>query len=538
MRDYYTLFHLTKEFQHLLGTVLVECFTQERNSLYLQFYDGEHISTLQFSAEPNLEALFLRKNFAKARSNYKDLFQELIGQKCCQVDLLEGERIVVFRFLSYELWFVLFGGPKTNCFVIDQERKIVSSFLSPKNYIGKNPEEVLTRKTNAESTTVLEFLRQKKYLGQEIARYFCQTHQIDCKKLLNDLTSAEFNELTKLADNFIVEIKNSKNFYAYFQNNKFFVSATEISSLSPLCKFFAPSEAVLYCYVNTLKYLQAKERYKELFNALDFKFKYLKKEIEEAQKIENIEKLIAEYQKFADLLISQPNLNKKGLKEIELFDFDGNLIKIPLKEELDIKQNAENYYQKIKKLRAKITTMEKIEAKHLQDFESIKNALDSLKKMTNYFEIAEFEKKYESLIKSIEKQKPHEEKISPFRSYLISEGAIIFVGRSARENEELTFGFARPNDYWFHARGVAGSHCVLKYSKGKVPPKDIIEKCAQIAAYFSKARNSDYVPVSYTQRKYIRKPKKTETGTVVLMKEDVIFVEPKPPEELNKYDNN
>ncbi|MFN3307356.1 MAG: NFACT RNA binding domain-containing protein, partial [Candidatus Kapaibacteriota bacterium] len=97
--------------------------------------------------------------------------------------------------------------------------------------------------------------------------------------------------------------------------------------------------------------------------------------------------------------------------------------------------------------------------------------------------------------------------------------------------------FARPNDYWFHTRTASGSHCVLRMSGGKSPTKEIIEKAAQIAAYFSKARNSDYVPVSYTQRKFVRKAKRGETGSAVLIREDVIFVEPKKPEAIEFEQN-
>jgi len=71
----------------------------------------------------------------------------------------------------------------------------------------------------------------------------------------------------------------------------------------------------------------------------------------------------------------------------------------------------------------------------------------------------------------------------------------------------------------------------LKLSKGKMPSKELIERAAQIAAYFSKARNSKFVPVSYTQRKYVRKPKGAPAGTVLLEREEVIFVTPKIPDE-------
>jgi predicted ribosome quality control (RQC) complex YloA/Tae2 family protein len=90
--------------------------------------------------------------------------------------------------------------------------------------------------------------------------------------------------------------------------------------------------------------------------------------------------------------------------------------------------------------------------------------------------------------------------------------------------------FAKPNDLWLHARGSAGSHAVLKMEKEEKPPKYILQKAASITAYYSQAKNAKYVPVAYTFKKYVRKPKGANPGSVVLSKEDVIMAEPKLPE--------
>jgi len=104
------------------------------------------------------------------------------------------------------------------------------------------------------------------------------------------------------------------------------------------------------------------------------------------------------------------------------------------------------------------------------------------------------------------------------------------VGRSNRENDEITFHVAAPSDMWLHAQQVPGSHVILK-SRGAPgnPPARILEMAAAIAAYFSKAKHSSVVPVIYTQRKYVRKPRGAPAGTVVCDREKTVFVEPSLP---------
>jgi hypothetical protein len=119
---------------------------------------------------------------------------------------------------------------------------------------------------------------------------------------------------------------------------------------------------------------------------------------------------------------------------------------------------------------------------------------------------------------------------TPFRRYPLSDEWFVLVGRSNRENDELTFHAAAPTDWWLHAQHVPGSHVVLK-SRGNpgAPPPAILEKAAAVAAHFSKARHSGLVPVIYTQRKYVRKPRGARPGQVVCEREKMIMVEPGLP---------
>ncbi len=123
-------------------------------------------------------------------------------------------------------------------------------------------------------------------------------------------------------------------------------------------------------------------------------------------------------------------------------------------------------------------------------------------------------------------------KREPFHRFNLDSGSVILVGKSARGNDQLTFGHARPGDYFFHARGVEGAHTILRPNipRKQRPGKDEIRIAAAVAAYFSKARKQRNVPVSYTQRKYLKKNKKGKPGAVIMMREEVVFVDPALPD--------
>jgi len=104
----------------------------------------------------------------------------------------------------------------------------------------------------------------------------------------------------------------------------------------------------------------------------------------------------------------------------------------------------------------------------------------------------------------------------------------VLVGRTARENDEVTFDFAAPDDFWFHVADYSGSHVVVRNpNKDKDLEESVLVKAAQLAAFFSQARNSSRVEVHYTKRKHVSKPRRAKPGLVRLIEFKSIKVEPK-----------
>ena len=122
-------------------------------------------------------------------------------------------------------------------------------------------------------------------------------------------------------------------------------------------------------------------------------------------------------------------------------------------------------------------------------------------------------------------------KLQP-RRLKTAEGWDVLIGRTSEGNDYLTHHLARPEDYWFHVGGgVSGSHVVLRRGKGKnEPSKQTIEEVAAWTAFYSQARTAGKVPVSYTRKKYVRKPRGGKAGLAMIEREKTVMVKPKEPE--------
>jgi predicted ribosome quality control (RQC) complex YloA/Tae2 family protein len=116
--------------------------------------------------------------------------------------------------------------------------------------------------------------------------------------------------------------------------------------------------------------------------------------------------------------------------------------------------------------------------------------------------------------------------------YPLAEGWVVLAGKTDLDNDVLSLKTAGPNDWWFHVRGMPGSHVILVGSRDEEPSNELLLQAAAVAAYHSKARDGGTVPVSATRARYVSKPRGAKAGTVTIRKEIVFKVRPgipKPP---------
>jgi predicted ribosome quality control (RQC) complex YloA/Tae2 family protein len=113
------------------------------------------------------------------------------------------------------------------------------------------------------------------------------------------------------------------------------------------------------------------------------------------------------------------------------------------------------------------------------------------------------------------------------RSFISSDGLAILVGKTGKDNDTLTLRVAKSHDFWFHVARYGGSHVVLRNpEKLTNPPRQSLLEAAQLAAYFSQARNASKVEVHFTQRRFVSKPKGAKPGLVRLRDYRSITVRP------------
>ncbi|MEO0216898.1 MAG: NFACT RNA binding domain-containing protein [candidate division WOR-3 bacterium] len=237
------------------------------------------------------------------------------------------------------------------------------------------------------------------------------------------------------------------------------------------------------------------------------KLKRLKEKLEELGKIED-------YRIFGELLLMNATQVKKGMDRIMVFNpYTQRDIEINLDPAKSVQENAQEYFKRYKKLKRGLPIVQR----QIQEIEERISRLKSGEEV--------IKEKRVQVTRPVFEQK----EVLPFKEFILPSGARVYVGKSAESNMLLTFKYARPDDYFFHVRGYEGAHTLLRTETKKTLKREDIEMAASIAAYFSKAKKQKRVPVSYTQRKYLKKNKKGKLGSVILMREDVIFVDPKLP---------
>jgi predicted ribosome quality control (RQC) complex YloA/Tae2 family protein len=120
--------------------------------------------------------------------------------------------------------------------------------------------------------------------------------------------------------------------------------------------------------------------------------------------------------------------------------------------------------------------------------------------------------------------KPAQAPRKPHRTFVAAHGARVLVGRGGEDNDELTLKIARPHDLWVHAKNRTGAHVIVPLEKNASCPSDLLVDAALLAAHFSDARGEGTVEIQYTPRRYLRKPKGSAPGFVVVDREKVLVL--------------
>ena len=191
------------------------------------------------------------------------------------------------------------------------------------------------------------------------------------------------------------------------------------------------------------------------------------------------------------------------------------MITIPLNGDLSASENAKKYfdrYGKLKRTYEALTELVRETKAEIDHLESIATALDIAVLEEDLVQIKEELTDF-GYIRKKRNEKRAKSKSKPFH-YISSDGFHMYVGKNNFQKDELTFQFSSGSDWWFHAKGMPGSHVIVK-TDGKELPDATFEEAGKLAGYYSKGKNSEKVEIDYLQRKHVKKPNGSAPGFVV-----------------------
>lgn len=247
-------------------------------------------------------------------------------------------------------------------------------------------------------------------------------------------------------------------------------------------------------------------------NALERNRKKYDLQFKQIRDTENRDK----YKVYGELIHTYGYHLEEGAKKLEAMNYYTNeMITIPLDPQKSAIDNAKKYFEKYNKQKRTFEALTELiqETKdEITYLESVSNSLDIALSEDDLIQIKEELTEAGFIRRKYTKKK---EKIlsKPFH-YISSDGYHIYVGKNNLQNEELTFHFAVGNDWWFHAKGVPGSHVIVKTNGDELPDRTF-EEAGRLAAYYSKNRGAEKVEIDYVEKKHVKKPNGSKPGFVV-----------------------
>jgi predicted ribosome quality control (RQC) complex YloA/Tae2 family protein len=243
------------------------------------------------------------------------------------------------------------------------------------------------------------------------------------------------------------------------------------------------------------------------------------------------------YRQQADLLMAHLQDWQPGMKSITLADFDsGNPVAIALEPEKNAIQNAQSLYKRAGKLKRARGAVEPLLASVQQEIEYLEQVEAAIAQIDNYQtpeDLEALKEIREELIGQDYIEEPeygrrsaNDASSTNFHRYRTPSSFELLIGRNNRQNDYLTFRLAGDYDLWFHAQEIPGSHVLMRVEPGAVPDEADLQFAADLAAYYSRSRQSDQVPIVYTQPKHVYKPKGAKPGIALYKQERIIWGNP------------
>lgn len=533
---------------YLLKGVIEESYSQKKNEqiIVIKSASGK-ILELILSADALFPFIILRPAQKRARLS-TTVMPDLIGKTITQITISDMDRILSFSFAETdEIFKCQFFRHQTNFFLINRNNIIKNAFKHQKKYSHMTFQIAESKKIDPLKISSDElfhtvevfpdlpfsqFLKKNVlYISPLVSQEMTLRTQLNFDVFLKDLNHSELNFFLSELQKFILHCLSDAP-RVYLDNNHpvcFALSELHLYRNYSYQIFETINDALIFYIFNRLKSDRQQKQIERIQTLIDKKLRQLDEFIGQLSQFPDEQLQRKNFQKMGELLLAHLNRIPAGVGSVEvpdLFDIQQKPLRISLDPTLSPQENAERYFQKAREVSTKIRKRKE----KLKFLQQQKKQIIHLKEAISHQPDTKNLQRIEQKLVELHLMQTDEEKMReiyrPYRQYFY-ENWEIWVGKNARDNDQMTFKSAHKEDLWLHAQGVSGSHVIIrKVPHQQDPPKSVLEYAARLAATYSHARHSTYVPVIYTRVKYVRKPRGSEPGVVIPERTKSIFVEP------------
>lgn len=545
---------------NLVGGRISKISMPEENELIFTIKNNAKTYRLFISASASLPLIYLtdiNKPAPKVAPAFLMLLRKYIGSaKITNIFQMGLERILCFELehlnelgdLSRKKMYVEIMGKHSNIIFTDENNKIIDSIkrisanmsslrevLPGREYFL--PKELQKKELlNIELKEFTEILKSKEYpLSKSIYMNFAGISPLIAEEIIIraslssqsscvSLSELEYTHLFHTIENLLEDI-NTHNFnpniiykgeealefssirlFSYKNESYNEVDYTSVSKM--LYDYYYAREVFL---LNRQKSFDLRKIVNTALERASKKYDLQEKQLQDADKKDI-------YRVYGDLLNTYGYSLKGGESSFTAENFydNNNEITIPLDKNKSAKENAKKYYDKYAKLSRTTKALSEEILKTKSDIEHLQSIQTALEVSSDDESLSQIRQELVDFgyIKKHSSSKKQKITSHPYH-YISSDGYDIYVGKNNYQNEELTFKVATGNDWWFHAKGIPGSHVILKSNNEEELPDRAYEEAASLAAFYSKAKDADKVEVDYIQKKNIKKVAGAAPGFVI-----------------------